>query len=113
MLRIGTSIICLGLLLLLQYGKITNYLYCEWQTQVVHALPDCDCVQILDGVFEEDGNTLPGISQQLTKMAEYECYENHLSNPLWITKISINQSFNLLHFASLNIEPALRPPGGS
>ena len=140
MQRLATTMICLSLLLSLQYGKITNYLYCEWQAKVisdltilqrqqygkitnylycewqakvVQSLPDCDCVQILEGVFDGNEDNLPGISQQQTKWGEYECISSHNGNMVFTSMPDNNQSFYLLHFPSPITEPAIRPPAGS
>lgn len=97
----------------MQYGKITNYLYCEWQAKVVQSLPDCDCVQILDGVFENAEENGPALSHQQTKWGEYECVSSINGNVLLSLPTDNNQSFFLLHFPSSIAEPAIRPPAGS
>lgn len=112
MLRLSTSIICLSLLLFLQYGKITNYLYCEWQAKVVQSLPDCDCVQILDGVFDSGEENVPAIGHQQTKWGEYECTQSGSHNVVATIQPDNNQSFFLLQLPSLFSEPAFRPPAG-
>jgi hypothetical protein len=97
----------------MQYGKITNYLYCEWQAKVVQSLPDCDCVQVLDGVFDNSEERVPAIGHQQTKWGEYECYNIYNRIEVFTFIADNNQSFFLLHFPSSIAEPAIRPPAGS
>lgn len=97
----------------MQYGKITNYLYCEWQAKVVQSLPDCDCVQILNGVFEHSEDNVPAIGHQGTKWGEYECFSCGNSDVVFTLIPDNNQSFFLLHFPSSIAEPAIKPPAGS
>jgi hypothetical protein len=67
-----TAIFSISLLLMLQYGRITNYLYCEWDAKVIQQLPDCNCSLILTGVFDQDDDhSNTNISVSSAKFADY------------------------------------------
>ncbi|WP_336517486.1 hypothetical protein [Pollutibacter soli] len=67
-----TAIFSISLLLMLQYGRITSFLYCEWEAKVIQQLPDCDCSLILTGVFDQDDDhSNTNISVSSVKFADY------------------------------------------
>lgn len=112
MQRFANTIFLLALLLSLQYGKITSYLYCEWEAKIVNALPDCDCVQILSGVFDDNNHNIPGIASPQMKLADYLCNDEQQASFVFHPHFENNQSFYLLYLTSAKTEPAIRPPAG-
>jgi hypothetical protein len=112
MLRFANTIILLGLLLSLQYGKITSYLYCEWEAKIVNELADCDCVQMLNGVFDNNDHSVPGIASPQMKLADYLCNDELQQGFAFNPQPVNDQSFYLFYLTSANTEPAIRPPAG-
>lgn len=47
-----SAILLLIVFFSLQFGKITSYLYCKWQAEVVQNKPDCGCDQHLVAMFD-------------------------------------------------------------
>ncbi len=66
-----SAIISFTLLILLQYGKISNYLFCEWQASYAQQLPDCNCTWILDGVFDGDNHSAAALTVSKEKSSDY------------------------------------------
>lgn len=72
MLKRITAVLSISLLLMLQYGKITSYLYCEWEAKVIQQLPDCNCSHVLSGVFDQaDDHSATNVSISIVKFADY------------------------------------------
>ena len=55
-----SAILILVVFFSLQYGKITNYIYCKWQAEIVQNQPNCGCEDHLTSMFDhnDDGNSL-------------------------------------------------------
>ena len=47
-----SSILILVVFLSLQYGKVTTYLYCKFQAEIVQNKPDCGCNDHLVAMFD-------------------------------------------------------------
>ena len=47
-----SSILILVVFLSLQYGKVTTYLYCKFQAEIVQNKPDCGCNDHLVTMFD-------------------------------------------------------------
>jgi hypothetical protein len=53
-----SAILLLLVFFSLQFGKVTTYLYCKWQAEIVQNKPDCGCDNHLASMFDhkDDGS---------------------------------------------------------
>jgi hypothetical protein len=68
-----SAILILTIFLSLQFGKITTWLYCKWQAEIVLNQPDCSCDDHLAAMFQHDDGTGNGLSKIIftEKINEY------------------------------------------
>jgi hypothetical protein len=52
MRRTISAILLLIVFISLQFGKVTTYLYCKWQAEIIQNKPDCGCDQHLVAMFD-------------------------------------------------------------
>ena len=74
MRRRVSAILILFVFLSLQFGKITTYLYCKWQAEVVQNQPDCGCDKHLTTLFDHDETGATGSIAKIAfkeKITEY------------------------------------------
>ena len=52
-----SAILLLIVFFSLQFGKVTSYLYCKWQAEIVQNKPDCGCDKHLASIFDHKDDT--------------------------------------------------------